>query len=64
MAYKFVGYFGNWAQYRQAGGKLLPDQIDPSLFTHINFACCKSSAKLLDNILSSLWLLLRYPRLG
>lgn len=36
--YKVVGYFGNWAQYRQAGGKFLPEQIDPSLFTHINFA--------------------------
>lgn len=38
MAYKFVGYFGNWAQYRQAGGKFFPDQIDPSLFTHVCFA--------------------------
>lgn len=36
--YKVVGYFSNWAQYRQAGGKFLPEQIDPSLFTHINFA--------------------------
>jgi chitinase len=38
MAYRLVGYFENWAQYRQAGGKFLPNQIDPFLFTHINFA--------------------------
>ena len=33
-----VGYFENWAQYRQSGGKFLPAQVNPSLFTHINFA--------------------------
>lgn len=38
MAYKFIGYFSNWLQYRQAGEKFLPDKIDPSLFTHIKFA--------------------------
>jgi GH18 family chitinase len=38
MTAKLVGYFENWAQYRPAGGKCLPEQIDPSLFTHINFA--------------------------
>lgn len=36
--YKVVGYFENWSQYRQAGGKFFPAQIDPSLYTHINFA--------------------------
>lgn len=39
MAYKLVGYYENWSQYRPEGkGKFLPDQIDPSLLTHINFA--------------------------
>ena len=38
MAYRTVGYYENWAQYRQAGGKFFPSQINPSLFTHINFA--------------------------
>ncbi|HAX87078.1 MAG TPA: chitinase [Cyanobacteria bacterium UBA11370] len=37
--YKLVGYFENWAQYRPEGkGKFFPEQIDPSLLTHINFA--------------------------
>ncbi|MBE9001868.1 glycoside hydrolase [Nostoc sp. LEGE 12447] len=36
--YKIVGYFENWSQYRQGGGQFLPAQIDPSLYTHINFA--------------------------
>ena len=38
MAYKFITYFSNWAQYREGGGKFFPEQIDASLFTHINFA--------------------------
>ena len=38
MAYKHITYFSNWAQYRQGGGDLFPEQIDASLFTHINFA--------------------------
>ena len=37
--YKIVGYFENWAQYRPKGnGYFLPEQVDPSLLTHINFA--------------------------
>ena len=38
MTKRVVGYFENWAQYRQAGGKFFPAQINPSFFTHINFA--------------------------
>jgi chitinase len=38
MSFRTVGYFENWAQYRQAGGKFFPNQINASLFTHINFA--------------------------
>ena len=39
MANRLVGYFENWAQYRPAGnGQFFPAQIDPGLFTHVNFA--------------------------
>lgn len=38
MVYKYITYFSNWAQYREGGGKFFPEQIDASLFTHINFA--------------------------
>jgi chitinase len=38
MAYKMVGYFENWAQWRGDGGNFKPDQIDPNLYTHINYA--------------------------
>lgn len=38
MAYKMIGYFENWAQWRGEGWNFKPDQIDPSLYTHINFA--------------------------
>ncbi|MEM6404057.1 MAG: hypothetical protein AAF757_28180 [Cyanobacteria bacterium P01_D01_bin.116] len=36
MAYKMVGYFENWAQYRGDGWEFKPKQINPSLYTHIN----------------------------
>lgn len=33
--YKVVCYFTNWAWYRQAGGKYLPEDIDAGLCTHV-----------------------------
>jgi chitinase len=36
-AYKVVCYFTNWAWYRQGDGKYLPQDIDASLCTHINY---------------------------
>lgn len=37
-SYKLVGYYENWAQYRPEDKRLLPNDIDATLLTHINFA--------------------------
>ena len=36
--YKRVCYYTNWAQYRHGKGKFVPENIDASLCTHVNFA--------------------------
>ena len=35
---KLVCYYTNWSQYRPKEGKFLPEDIDPSLCTHLIFA--------------------------
>ncbi|GFT91543.1 chitotriosidase-1, partial [Nephila pilipes] len=35
---KIVCYFTNWAQYRPNEGKYVPEDIDPTLCTHLIFA--------------------------
>lgn len=34
-------FFTNWSQYRRADGKFLPENVDPSLCTHIIFSFAK-----------------------
>ena len=48
VEYKRVCYYANWAQYRPGMGKFLPENIDGSLCTHINYAFAKMNG-------NSLW---------
>jgi len=41
---KVIGYYTNWAQYRTGACQFLPEDIDPHLFTHINYAFAKLDA--------------------
>lgn len=36
--YKIVCYFSNWAWYRPDAGRFIPEDINPYLCTHINYA--------------------------
>ena len=40
-AYHRVCYYTNWAQYRPAGAKFFPENIDPFLCTHIIYSFAK-----------------------
>lgn len=36
--YRVVCYFTNWSGYRKSEGKYVPENLDPSLCTHVVFA--------------------------
>lgn len=38
---KLVCYYTNWSQYRPSGGAYYPEDVDPNLCTHINYAFAK-----------------------
>ena len=38
---KTICFYANWAQYRKNEGKFLPEDIDPTLCTHITYAHLK-----------------------
>lgn len=46
--YKRVCYYTNWAQYRPNEGKYFPEDIDPSLCTHIVYAFAKLNGNRLE----------------
>ena len=45
-AYKIVCYYTNWSQYRTEPAQYFPDNVDPSLCTHIIFSFAKINEKL------------------
>ncbi|XP_076458549.1 chitinase-3-like protein 1 [Babylonia areolata] len=56
---KRVCYYTNWSQYRSGAGKFFPENVDPSLCTHIIYAFAKLSGNHLQpfewNDLSTPW---------
>ena len=38
---RIVCYYSNWSQYRPDEGKFFPEDLDPSLCTHIIYAYAK-----------------------
>lgn len=38
QAYNIICFYTNWSQYRNGIGKFFPENIDPTLCTHINYA--------------------------
>jgi len=63
---KMVCYYTNWAQYRPAGVKYFPEDIDVSLCTHVMYAFAKISNGVLTpfewNDLSEPWMKGMYER--
>ena len=41
----FFSYYSNWSQNRKSGGEFFPEDIDPSLCSHVIFAFGKIANK-------------------
>lgn len=52
---KIVCYFTSWAFYRVEEGKFLPENVDPSLCTHINYAFAFLDSTSLKIVASDPW---------
>lgn len=52
---KIVCYFTSWAFYRAAAGKFTPENIDPHLCTHINYAFAFLDATTFKIVPSDAW---------
>ena len=48
LSYRVVCVYTNWSQYRPDKGKFLPENVDPSLCTHLIYVYAKLKGNQLE----------------